>query len=188
MSEGRGRYVYDYPRPMATVDVVVLAGDLPGRDPDRGAQVCPQALLAGQTLDHPGPELCAPAKNGRDKGLRVLLIKRRRDPFTGAWALPGGYLDENEDPAAGAGRELWEETGLEGLALRELGFFGRPGRDPRGWTITLAFWALAGEGEVRAGDDAAEAAWFPADALPPLAFDHGEIIARAVAAMSAGPV
>ncbi|NLG85482.1 MAG: NUDIX hydrolase, partial [Firmicutes bacterium] len=70
----------------------------------------------------------------------VLLIKRRYEPFAGYWALPGGYLEENEPPREGAARELREETGLAALPLRALGAFGAPGRDPRGWTISIAYW------------------------------------------------
>jgi len=113
----------------------------------------------------------------------VLLIRRRNEPFAGRWALPGGYLEENETPAAGAARELREETGLTGLDLRLFGAFGEAGRDPRGWTVSLAYRArLPVEAAlVRAGDDAEDAGWFPVDAPPPLAFDHGEIIREAVA-------
>ena len=112
----------------------------------------------------------------------VLLIGRRNEPFAGRWALPGGYLEENETPAAGAARELGEETGLAGLDLHLFGAFGEAGRDPRGWTVSLAYRTRlpAEAAVVRAGDDAAAAGWFPVDALPPLAFDHGEIIREAV--------
>ncbi len=113
----------------------------------------------------------------------ILLIRRRNEPFAGRWALPGGYLEENERPAAGADRELREETGLTGLDLHLFGAFGETGRDPRGWTVSLAYRARlpAEAAVVRAGDDAADAGWFPVDTLPPLAFDHGEIIREAVA-------
>ncbi len=115
-------------------------------------------------------------------GLSVLLIRRRKEPFAGRWALPGGYLEENEAPAAGAARELREETGLAGLSLQHFGVFGEAGRDPRGWTVSLAYRThLPGEAAaVRAGDDAETAAWFPVAALPPLAFDHAEIIRQAL--------
>lgn len=120
--------------------------------------------------------LAGPAENPA-----VLLIRRRNEPFAGRWALPGGYLEENETPALGAARELREETGLAGLDLRLFGVFGEAGRDPRGWTVSLAYRARLPEeaAPIRAGDDAADAGWFPASDLPPLAFDHGEIVRQA---------
>lgn len=111
----------------------------------------------------------------------VLLIQRRNEPFQDHWALPGGFLDENEDPAQGVARELEEETGITGIPLQPLGFWGRPGRDPRGHTVSLVYWARL-EGprpDAEAADDAKALRWHPLDALPPLAFDHGEIIEAA---------
>ncbi|MFP4075642.1 MAG: NUDIX domain-containing protein [Halochromatium sp.] len=114
----------------------------------------------------------------REDGLWLLLIERAQEPFTGCWALPGGFLDIDEDLDACAARELAEETGIEGLALEQLGTFGKPGRDPRERVISVAYLALAPDAplSVRAGDDAAAAAWFPVQALPALAFDHAEIV------------
>ena len=112
---------------------------------------------------------------------RVLLIKRKHDPFAGKWALPGGFVDERETLRDAALRELQEETGVVGLELEQLHAFGDPGRDPRGWTITVAFLARAKPIllEPQAADDAAEVKWFALDRLPALAFDHAEIIDRA---------
>ncbi len=96
--------------------------------------------------------------------LRVLLVRRGRDPFAGSWALPGGFLEIDEEPEAGARRELLEETGVELPApVRPIGFYADPGRDPRGRTISLAFFATVRRrpARIRAGDDAAEAAWRP---------------------------
>jgi 8-oxo-dGTP diphosphatase len=109
---------------------------------------------------------------------RVLLIQRKGDPFAGSWALPGGYVEENEPLDAAAKRELKEETGVEGVELAQLGAFGDPGRDPRGWTITVAYLARVRHDEVdpQAADDAADVAWFSLSELPPLAFDHAEIL------------
>lgn len=114
----------------------------------------------------------------REDSLQLLLIERGNDPFKGSWALPGGFVDIDEDLELGAARELAEETGVEGLYLEQLGTFGAPGRDPRERVISVAYLALAPETKlaVRAGDDAAAADWFPVKALPPLAFDHAEII------------
>jgi len=114
--------------------------------------------------------------------LRVLLIRRKNEPFRGRWALPGGYVDQNEDLPDAALRELEEETGLRGLPISQIGAFGKPGRDPRGHTVSVAFLAIAPEGgtEVRAGDDAGRARWAPLHRLPSLAFDHAAILAAAL--------
>lgn len=112
---------------------------------------------------------------------RLLLIRRKRDPFAGKWALPGGFIDENEPPEAAARRELREETGADGLTLELLGVFGDKGRDPRGWTISIVYIARVDPMAItaRAGDDAAEVGWHSLADLPPLAFDHAKIIAGA---------
>lgn len=115
-------------------------------------------------------------------GSRVLLIRRGNEPFAGRWALPGGFVDEGERPEDAARRELAEETGLRFEGPLELvGVYGDPGRDPRGWTVSAAYRVvLDAPHDVAGGDDAAEARWFPLDALPPLAFDHDDIVADAI--------
>ena len=116
-------------------------------------------------------------------GASILLIRRRNEPFAGRWALPGGFLEADEDLHEGAARELQEETGVAGVTLHQIGAFGRPDRDPRGRVVSVAFWGHLPDGQaekVKAADDAAEAQWFAIDALPPLAFDHAEIIAKAL--------
>jgi 8-oxo-dGTP diphosphatase len=117
----------------------------------------------------------------RESRPRVLLIQRKHDPFAGRWALPGGFVNEGEPLVAAAQRELKEETGLEIKNLQQLQAFGDPGRDPRGWTVTVAFFARVSAAKLKpfAGDDAAETEWHPLDALPKLAFDHDKIIALA---------
>jgi len=114
---------------------------------------------------------------------RVLLIRRGAEPFLDMWALPGGFVDEGERLEDAARRELAEETGLtlEGSLVR-VGAFGDPGRDPRGWTVSASYVALVGTEapSVAGGDDAVEAAWFGLDDLPPLAFDHAEIVRAAL--------
>ena len=160
----------EYPRPSLTADVVVVAlGD------DGGHR-------------HPG-----------QAGLRVLFVERAHDPFAGAWALPGGFVEPTETVGEAAARELREETSLTDVRLEELGCFSRPGRDPRGWVVTIAHLALVPVdrlGEVKAGrrrrlgrvarSDGAAGGGFvlaPAHGRAPttaLAFDHGEIVARAV--------
>jgi 8-oxo-dGTP diphosphatase len=122
----------------------------------------------------------------RAKGLSVVLIERRHEPFAGRLALPGGFLEMDEPAETAARRELAEETGLNlHTPFRPLGFYDAPGRDPRGRTISLAFVALAGPdaGDPTGGDDAQAAAWYPLSELAPdeLAFDHAVILSDALA-------
>ena len=135
------------------------------------------------TYDYPRPALTTDAVVLRlEPELQLLLIQRKSEPFKGGWALPGGFLDEHEDLDACVRRELLEEAGLTGLELQPLANFSRPGRDPRGWTVSAAYLGLAPDGtEPKAGDDAAAVRWFPLAALPPLAFDHDQIVTAAVA-------
>ena len=121
----------------------------------------------------------------RDGQLSILLIRRKGAPFAGDWALPGGFLDEDETLEACAARELREEAGLEAADLMLFGTYSEPGRDPRGRTVSVAFLTRvdAEKVEPRAGDDAAEVGWFACAALPVLAFDHDRIISEAIAAL-----
>ncbi len=112
----------------------------------------------------------------------VLLIERKHEPYAGQWALPGGFVEMEETLSHAAARELEEETGLSNVPLSQFHTFGDPGRDPRGRSITVAY---LGEADWRAcapkaADDAAAVQWFPLDALPPLAFDHQDIVEYAV--------
>jgi 8-oxo-dGTP diphosphatase len=114
--------------------------------------------------------------------IQFLLIRRKNDPFEGKWAIPGGFLEIDEPVETAARRELKEETGLEiPGAIEPIGYFGRPGRDPRGRTITLAHSAVlrSGAHRIQGGDDAAEAGWFKLGEPVALAFDHAEILATA---------
>jgi 8-oxo-dGTP diphosphatase len=107
----------------------------------------------------------------------VLLIKRANDPFKEQWALPGGFVDQDEALEDAAVRELHEETGLSGILLTQMHTFGNPGRDPRGHTVSVVYVGyLPVNAVAKAGDDAAEASWFGVDKLPELAFDHDVII------------
>lgn len=122
----------------------------------------------------------------RQGRLSVLLIERGGEPHAGDWALPGGFVDPGEDTEAAAMRELAEETGLaqlpEGIHLEQLRTYGRPGRDPRGRTVSVAYLGLVpDQPSVTAGDDAADARFWPIEDLvgedaPRLAFDHDEIL------------
>ncbi len=118
----------------------------------------------------------------QDDALEVLLIQRKNQPFQNAWALPGGFLDPEEDLCAGALRELHEETGIKLMDATQLGAYGAPHRDPRGRVISIAFYAQTDKKAVKpkAADDAKNVGWFSVDALPPLAFDHAIIIADAL--------
>lgn len=126
--------------------------------------------------------LFSPAASAAD-GLRVLLIRRRKAPFAGAWALPGGFLDMDEELADAARRELREETALRVQRLLPLGTYGKVGRDPRGRTISMVYLAAGDAARLRpqAGDDAGEVAWHEVGALPRLAFDHRQIVRDGVA-------
>jgi 8-oxo-dGTP diphosphatase len=117
----------------------------------------------------------------RDGKLQLLLIGRGCEPFKGQWALPGGFLDIDEDLEHCALRELEEETGVSGVYLEQLRTYGQPGRDPRERVVSVAYYALAPSERLspRAASDAADAAWFPIGDLPTLAFDHDEIVRTA---------
>jgi 8-oxo-dGTP diphosphatase len=138
-------YVYEYPRPALTVDLVLFAFD--------GEKV------------------------------RVLLIRRKNEPFAGRWALPGGFVEIDEELRDAAVRELGEETGLHRVAvLAEIGTFAAVGRDPRGRTVSVAHAAVCRwPAPARAGDDASLAAWLAFDQARDLAFDHDQILTRALA-------
>jgi len=113
----------------------------------------------------------------RDRRLHLLLIRRRAKPFENRYALPGGFVGEEESLDTAATRELREETGVEKVYLEQLYTFGDLKRDPRGRVITVAYYALVPHTHVlHAGTDASDAAWFPVTELPSLAFDHRKIV------------
>lgn len=121
----------------------------------------------------------------REKEPKVLLIQRGNEPYKGCWAFPGGFMEMEETVEQCAIRELEEETGLKVTDLIEIGCYSQVDRDPRGRTITIAYLVLVDEPLTAIGqDDAAQAAWFSLNALPPLAFDHDKIMADAVALFS----
>ena len=117
--------------------------------------------------------------------LKVALIERKNDPFSGMWAIPGGFMEGNETVEEAALRELKEETGIDAVYLEQCGVFNKAGRDPRGATVTVAFFALIKSDRCHliASDDAAKAKWWPAYDVPHLAFDHDEIYMNALQAL-----
>ena len=114
------------------------------------------------------------------KNKKILLIRRKNDPFKGKWALPGGFVDYGERVEDAVVREVKEETGLETTIEKLLGIYSDPGRDPRGHTVSIVYLLSFKEGTAKGGDDALEAKFFDLDDLPPLAFDHEKIIKDAV--------
>ena len=121
-----------------------------------------------------------------DRVLQILLVKRRNDPFMGAYALPGGFPEMDELLVDAAKRELSEEAGLTGVNLQQFAAFDAIGRDPRDRNIAIAFYGFTSPNNctLTAGDDAAEASWFSLNDLPPLAFDHQQIINFAISKLN----
>lgn len=110
--------------------------------------------------------------------LKILLIKRKNNPFKGCFALPGGFVEMNETLKDAANRELFEETGLKGIELNQLAAFDKIDRDPRDRNISIVFYGFTTDNNstIQGGDDAEEANWFDLNSLPPLAFDHQDVI------------
>lgn len=99
-------------------------------------------------------------KQNKEK-MSLLMIRRKNEPFQYMWALPGGYVDENETVELAAIRELKEETGVESVSMKLVGVFSEPNRDPRGWTISCAYKAIVDDNVlISAGDDATDVEWF----------------------------
>jgi len=119
----------------------------------------------------------------KEDGVRLLLIKRKYDPFKGEWAIPGGFVLDNESLEDAVERELQEETGVKINYLEQLYTFGKPGRDPRRRIISVAYFGLVKSSQfekLNATTDAEEAQWFNIKELPKLAFDHQEILKIAI--------
>ena len=109
----------------------------------------------------------------------IVLIRRDRPPFSGCYALPGGFVEIGETVEAACKREAKEETGLDIELAGLIGIYSDPSRDPRGHVVSVAFLAR-GKGDLMAGSDAREAEVFSLKSLPDLAFDHARIISDAI--------
>lgn len=131
------------------------------------------------TYEYPRPAVCVDiiVISKTQKHNKILLIKRKQNPYEDCWALPGGFVEMEETLEQSAIRELNEETGIKINLLTQFAAYGNPGRDPRGRTVSVIYYTLLEkETEVNAGDDAATAEWFNISELPELAFDHSQII------------
>jgi len=113
---------------------------------------------------------------------KLLVVIRRHEPFQGKPALPGGRVELGETVETALHREVLEETGLEVRIDALIGVYSDPGRDPRGHTISIAYEVSRVGGSLRAGTDAADAAWIGVEPLPHLAFDHAQIVGDALRA------
>jgi ADP-ribose pyrophosphatase len=134
------------------------------------------------TYDYPRPAVTADCVVMTKESVpQVLLIERGFAPYKGCWAFPGGFMNMDETTEQCAIRELEEETGLKVTDLLQIGAYSKVDRDPRGRTITVAYLVLVDHPVAVCGqDDAVKAQWFPIDALPPLAFDHEDIMRDAI--------
>ena len=135
------------------------------------------------TYQYPRPALTADIVLFDLTGSHILLIRRGNEPFKDCWAFPGGFFDMSDrDIEHTAERELEEETGLSGIPLHMAYVASRDGRDPRGRTVSVVFTAHINPDTVspRGADDAKEARWFSVNDLPPLAFDHDEILQKII--------
>lgn len=117
-------------------------------------------------------------KDNSSSAHKILLIQRKNNPYKGSYALPGGFVEMNETLKDAATRELFEETGLKGVELIQLSAFDKPDRDPRDRNICIAYYGFTSSenSRIEGGDDAENAVWFFLDSMPPLAFDHSDII------------
>lgn len=118
--------------------------------------------------------------------LELVLVKRKNEPFKGMWAFPGGFVEDDEELEHAAIRELHEETGLQLQAMKQVHTFGKVGRDPRGRTISVNYYAIVPEKlPVTGSDDAAEAHWVPVQDIKEMAFDHREALALVLQTLDA---
>lgn len=140
------------------------------------------------TYKYPRPALTVDAMVFRknSEGWQILLVQRKNKPFQHHWAFPGGFVDMHETAEEAVCRELKEETGLEGVELRQFYTFSALDRDPRGRTVSVVFYGFADprKSHVRGNDDAQSAQWHNLHQLPKLAFDHDRIIKTALDELS----
>lgn len=109
--------------------------------------------------------------------IQILLIQRKNEPFKDYWALPGGFVDKDEDIETAAKRELYEETDIQLYQVKQIGAYGKPDRDPRHRTLTVAYYGETDNLAIaKAKDDAKNVRWFDWDQMPALAFDHSDIV------------
>ena len=131
-------------------------------------------FLLTKDMDYKNPKLTADgAVLKQDK---ILLVKRKNNPYKDKWALPGGFVEYGERVENTVVREVLEETGLKTKVKEIIGVYSDPKRDPRGHTVTIVYLLELINGELKSGDDAADARFFSLDSLPDLAFDHDLII------------
>src|SRR5687768_17587999 len=119
----------------------------------------------------------------KSDGVSVLLVQRKYDPYKNAWALPGGFVKEDESLEEAVRRELAEETGVQLNYLEQLYTFGEPERDPRQRIISVSYFGLVKTSqykELKASTDADNAKWFNIKKVPTLAFDHKQILSTAI--------
>jgi 8-oxo-dGTP diphosphatase len=137
------------------------------------------------TYEYPRASLTADIVIFSEDRTEVVLIQRKNEPYKGHWAFPGGFMDMDETLEQCAVRELEEETSIKVDSLRQLGAFSDLDRDPRGRTITVAYYGIVDKSHcpIKAQDDAAAVGWFKINELPPLAFDHAKILAEAIKAV-----
>ncbi len=131
------------------------------------------------TYSYPRPALTVDAivLYKKEHQWQLLLVERKGEPFKGNWALPGGFVNMDEQLEEACIRELDEETGVKVGGMEQFYTFGAIDRDPRGRTVSVVYYVFLEEQQnPKAGDDAAKAVWFALDDLPPLAFDHAKII------------
>lgn len=114
------------------------------------------------------------------KNEKILLIKRKNEPFKGKWALPGGFVEYGEKTEDSVIREVFEETGLKTNVNKLIAVYSDPNRDPRGHTITVVYKLDVNSVKLKSGDDASDVKFFDVDQLPPLSFDHDKIIKNAL--------
>ena len=119
----------------------------------------------------------------KEDGVSLLLIKRKYDPFKGSWAIPGGFVLDDESLEEAVARELEEETGVKINYLEQLYTFGQPDRDPRTRILSVSYFGLVKSNQfqkLKAATDAEDAKWFNINKLPKLAFDHKKILKMAI--------